>query len=65
VDDSKHASTDASAEADEDEPQFQEGNPPVDEATHAALELGDTLENGSNVITSFDCACYSLYVSRH
>ena len=63
----KHASTDAGADVNENEPCLEKGIPPLKgkEATQTTPKPSDTLTNQRSVITEFDCMHYFLYASRY
>jgi hypothetical protein len=64
VNESKRASTDAIADANENQLRSENGTPPVEVASQTTPKPSDTITNGLSVITEFDCMPYFLYASR-
>jgi hypothetical protein len=65
VNESSRASTDAGAEAEENELRSQNGVPPETVATQTTPKPSNTLTNQHSVITEFDCMRYSLCAFGH
>ncbi len=65
MNESSRASTDAGAEAEENELLSQNGAPPETEATQTTSKPRNTLTSQHSVITEFDCMRYFLCASGH
>ena len=65
MNESSRATTDASAEAEENELRSQNAVPPEKEAAQTTPKPNDTLTSQHSVITEFDCMRYLLCSSGH